>query len=270
VSEEDALALGPPKWRVAVLPRGSPAATAAAEALAARLAAQQPHLTGLAQRVSQPCAAASESDAAQAPGRDASSGEAAAASTSGALANGHGVAEAGSADAHGQVARSEALPAWRVAEAAAAAADFRRLGLAAAGSADGAEPAASASGAPADVVAVAAPCYGPWRPYLARLAVNLRLTAPQHFQVTPGRPAGCSVQTSCAQQPTRLSPGRGLPGARPSSARRLAAVLRWLDALLFHGSSLVVAPQDTRHLELDLGDSGLTFEPGDSLTVLPM
>ena len=29
------------------------------------------------------------------------------------------------------------------------------------------------------------------------------------------------------------------------------------------------SPKDTRHFELDLGGSGMTFEPGDSLAVLP-
>ena len=29
------------------------------------------------------------------------------------------------------------------------------------------------------------------------------------------------------------------------------------------------SPKDTRHFELDLRGSGMTFEPGDSLAVLP-
>ncbi|GIL74048.1 hypothetical protein Vretifemale_4109, partial [Volvox reticuliferus] len=51
--------------------------------------------------------------------------------------------------------------------------------------------------------------YGPWRPYLARVAVNRRVTAADHFQ-------------------------------------------------------------DTRHIELDLGESGLSYQPGDLLALLPM
>ena len=50
--------------------------------------------------------------------------------------------------------------------------------------------------------------YGPWRPYLARLLKNERITAADHFQ-------------------------------------------------------------DTRHIELDLGDSGLAYQPGDLLAVFP-
>eukprot|EP00198_Chlamydomonas_reinhardtii_P004798 XP_001694134.1 NADPH-dependent flavin reductase [Chlamydomonas reinhardtii] len=55
----------------------------------------------------------------------------------------------------------------------------------------------------------AAVSYGPWRPYLARLVCNQRITAPDHFQ-------------------------------------------------------------DTRHVELDLEGSGLSYEPGDVISVLPM
>ncbi|KAG2485235.1 hypothetical protein HYH03_016021 [Edaphochlamys debaryana] len=180
LTEDALLALSPPKYRLTYL---TPAeAELAAAALAARLQREQPHLPGLAEA------------ALAAPG--APSG-----SSAGSAAGGGGLAEA-----------------LRLSEAAIAAADFRRVAQTAAGAdvdPDPSAPPAAAVGTsgrdPAGHAENGAVRhqYGPWRPYLARLVANERLTAPDHFQ-------------------------------------------------------------DTRHLDLDLGESGLLYEPGDSIAVLPM
>ncbi|GLC34942.1 hypothetical protein PLESTM_000256800 [Pleodorina starrii] len=172
-SEDDLLALGPPKFRTTWLQPFE--AAAAREALAARLQAEQAHVTGLGEQVRQ-----------HPPAAAVTSAPAAAAAASG-----------GGLEAH-----------RRLAEAAAAAADFRRLVLYAAG-ADPAPPPPPGQQEPASPSTSLPYSYGPWRPYLARVAVNRRVTSAEHFQ-------------------------------------------------------------DTRHIELDLGESGLSYEPGDVVAVLPM
>ncbi|GIL99953.1 hypothetical protein Vretimale_4988, partial [Volvox reticuliferus] len=171
ISEEALLELGPPKFRTTWL---QPAEAAAArEALAARLQAEQPHVTGLYDCVRQ-----------HPPAVDS---------------NQFHVDDGGGSGGGGLEAHR------RLAEAVAAAADFRRLAM----YVSGVEPTPEAAAITVGDRAALSYKYGPWRPYLARVAVNRRVTAADHFQ-------------------------------------------------------------DTRHIELDLGESGLSYQPGDLLALLPM
>ncbi|KAG2430599.1 hypothetical protein HXX76_010117 [Chlamydomonas incerta] len=207
VSEDALLELGPPKFRVTLLPRGGGAEAAARRALAARLAAEQPQVRGLAAVVL------------SRGGGSSSNGSSTSDAASAAAANGDGGAQPplpqqapAAASAPSSDGGGGGLAAHcRLAEAAAAATDFRRLLQAAAGAVapDAGEPAQPSNGTAAGSGNVAAASYGPWRPYLARLVRNQRITAPDHFQ-------------------------------------------------------------DTRHVELDLEGSGLSYEPGDIISILPM
>lgn len=108
--------------------------------------------------------------------------------------NGLAAANGGANGGGGALGKQQQEEAW-MEEAVAAAAAFRAVSLEASGLAP--EEAGGGGGG-----------HGPWRPFMAPLLVNERLTASDHFQ-------------------------------------------------------------DTRHLEFDLGASGLAYEPGDSLAVFP-
>ncbi len=169
LTEDDLLALGPPKYRV--VPLGPEEAAQARAALAARLAAEQPHVLHPrdAHHLLEPPT--------QHAGDGAGKGDAGPASTSSSGDRGQGQ-EVGSGNGSGEgTGGGGGGPAahWQLAAAMAAAADFRRLALYVAGGEDAGGPA---------VVQQGRPSYGPWRPYLSRLVCNARLTAADHFQDT--------------------------------------------------------------------------------------
>ncbi|KAG2446563.1 hypothetical protein HYH02_008550 [Chlamydomonas schloesseri] len=201
VTEAALLELGPPKYTVTLLPRGGAAEAAARRALAARLAAEQPQVRGLAAVVlARGCSTADSGNGSAANGSSSPAAAAAAApQQQEPVVQGDGIADGGGGG--GLAAHC------RLAEAAAAATDFRRLLQAAAGAAP--PEAGGGEGGGAEAAAAGTASYGPWRPYLARLVANRRITAPDHFQ-------------------------------------------------------------DTRHVELDLERSGLSYEPGDIVSILPM
>ncbi|GFR48013.1 hypothetical protein Agub_g9842 [Astrephomene gubernaculifera] len=257
LTEESLLALSPPKLRLT--PLRSPAQTAcAARQLAARLRREQPHLPvlgellvqqaqqglqeeglkrqqGLQEQVEathgsaegQILAEEEESKQQQAEAAGGGCGSGGEGGGDGSSNNSSSKGCGGSSSSSSSTGLEATL---RLAEAVAAAADFRRLLQYVSGvpvSVSEPEPkqdprdvptggghrpttAVLQDGEGADVRHPPLPyTYGPWRPYLARLAVNRRITAPEHFQ-------------------------------------------------------------DTRHIELDLDGSGLSYEPGDLVAILPM
>lgn len=85
------------------------------------------------------------------------------------------------------------------------------------------------------------------------------------------------VMTAAAEPATEMPPAAGSPAvAKPSPAPDEAAAPAFnrnhpFVARLVSSTRLThpEAPKDTRHVVIDLLDSGLTYEPGDSLGILP-
>lgn len=196
------------------------------------------------------------------------------------------VAAAQAAAAQSSGAAHESSCAWGAhAEALSAAAQFDRVEAAASGlppalqqQGPEGQPSARAAGGPATTAghgsagSTGAASYGPHRPYWARLTANKRITAPAHFQDVSGwlrRDAllpGVWAATACGGRPDSVA---GCPSIRGSQQWQPAAQTCPSGALSRMWLRPCPLPAQVRLLDIDLAQSGISYEPGDVLAMVP-
>lgn len=252
LTEDDLLALGPAKYRV--VPLGPEEAAQARAALAARLAAEQPHVLHPRDAhhlvvPATPHAGDGEGEGDEGPASTSSSGGQVQGQEVGSGTGSEGAGGGGGLAAH-----------WQLAAAMAAAADFRRLALYVAGGEDATAPAAVQQGRPS---------YGPWRPYLSRLVCNARLTAADHFQDTRHVELELAVEGEGAQQQGPGLQGQEEQGGQSRGGLDVEHQGDGLGSGGLQGEGVAGAGAAGAAGAGRMPGCGMMYEPGDLLAIMP-